>query len=72
MKVISMPGELNKVAGNVAIGRNMAGVHWRSDYYQSILLGEAVAIGLLREQKATCNESSALRFARFDGTIVTI
>jgi hypothetical protein len=34
-------GELNKLADNVALGRNMAAVHWRSDAEQSLLLGEA-------------------------------
>ena len=37
---ISIHGELNKLAANVAIGRNMAGVHYRSDYIESTKLGE--------------------------------
>lgn len=40
---MTVGGELNKVAANIAIGRNIAGVHWRSDYTQSVLLGEAAA-----------------------------
>src|SRR5262249_53063887 len=31
---LTVGGELNKIAANVAIGRNMAGVHWRSDYQE--------------------------------------
>ena len=28
---LTVGGELNKLASNVAIGRNLAGVHWRTD-----------------------------------------
>ena len=45
---LTVGGELNKVAANIAIGRNMAGVHWRTDYSESVTLGEEVAIGILR------------------------
>ena len=64
--------ELNKLAANISIGRNMAGVHWRTDYTESIKLGETVAIDLMREQKLCFNESSGLGLTRFDGTRVVI
>jgi membrane-associated phospholipid phosphatase len=64
--------ELNKVAANIAIGRNMAGVHWRSDFTQSLLLGEAIAIGILEEQKLCYNETGKFTVTKFDGTAVTI
>ena len=67
-----MGGELNKVAANIAIGRNLAGVHWRSAYTQSMRLGEAVAISILEEQKLTYNEPGSLTVTKFDGTAVTI
>ena len=38
---ITVGGELNKIAANVALGRNTAGVHWRSDATESMKLGEA-------------------------------
>lgn len=41
--------ELNKMAANVAIGRNLGGVHYRSDGEQSMLMGEQVAISILRD-----------------------
>jgi hypothetical protein len=47
---LTVGGELNKVAANVAIGRNMAGVHWRTDYTESVKLGEQVAICILLKQ----------------------
>ena len=71
--LITVGGELNKIAANVAVGRNMAGVHWRSDYYQSLLLGEAVSISILRDQKETYNENfHGFTFTRFDGTEITV
>ncbi|HEX8907369.1 MAG TPA: hypothetical protein VF771_21130, partial [Longimicrobiaceae bacterium] len=66
-------GELNKLAGNIALFRNAAGVHWRSDYTWSLLLGEAVAIGLLQELSLTYNEDGAFfQFTRFNGQIAAI
>jgi hypothetical protein len=38
---LTVANELNKVAANVAIGRNGAGVHWRSDYASSLHLGRS-------------------------------
>ncbi|HUA35184.1 MAG TPA: vanadium-dependent haloperoxidase [Candidatus Binataceae bacterium] len=70
---ITVGGELNKVAANIAIGRNLAGVHWRSDYQQSLLLGEALAITILRDQKPTYNENfNGFTFTKFDGTTITV
>jgi hypothetical protein len=67
-------GELNKLASNVATGRNIAGVHWRSDARESLLLGERVAIELLKDTLALCPEdmSGGVSFTGFDGTQVTV
>lgn len=67
-----MGGELDKVAANIATGRNFAGIHWRTDYSESIRLGEAISIGILEEQKATYNEDATLHVTKFDGTSITI
>jgi hypothetical protein len=48
--------ELNKLASNISIARNIAGVHWRSDYTESVFLGEQVAIQLLQDYGFTYNE----------------
>ncbi len=70
---LTVGGELNKVASNVAIGRNIAGVHWRSDGTESLKLGEAVAIQILEEQKGTYNEDfNGFSLTKFDGTTVTV
>jgi hypothetical protein len=69
---LTVGGELNKVAANVAMGRNFAGIHWRTDYSESLTLGEEVAIGILEEQQATYNEGGSFTLTKFDGTTVTI
>ena len=70
---LNVGGELNKVASNVALGRNIAGVHWRSDATESLKLGEQVAIGILREQRAIYHEKFAgFSLTKFDGTVATV
>ena len=70
---LTIGGEMDKIAANIAIGRNHAGVHWRSDYADSLLLGEGVAISILRDQKATYSESfNGYTFTKFDGSRITV
>jgi hypothetical protein len=65
--------ELNKVASNVALGRDIAGVHWRSDATESLKLGEQVAIGILKDQKHTYNEAfNGFTLTKFDDSKVTV
>ena len=71
--VLTVGGELNKLASNVALGRNTAGVHWRSDGTESMLLGEAVAISILRDGKSCYNENfNGFSLTKFDGTTITV
>lgn len=61
-------GEINKLAANIATARDWAGVHWRSDSLEGIRLGEAVAIGILRDSPAMLPEPFAgFSFHGFDG-----
>lgn len=69
---LTVGGELDKVAANIAIGRNMAGVHWRTDYTEAVRLGEAVAIGVLRDQVRVGHEDASFGLTRFDGNRMTI
>jgi len=70
---LTVGGELNKLATNVGMGRNFAGIHWRQDAEQSLLLGEAVAISLLQDQKHLYSEAfTGFTFTKFDGTTITI
>ncbi|WP_299493053.1 vanadium-dependent haloperoxidase [Acaryochloris sp. IP29b_bin.137] len=47
---LTVGDELNKLAANISIGRDMAGVHYYTDYIDSLIMGEKVAIGVLLEQ----------------------
>ncbi|WP_156912376.1 bromoperoxidase [Roseibium algicola] len=49
-KGLTLEGELNKLLWNISNARNIAGVHYYTDYIESALLGEAITIGILREQ----------------------
>ena len=70
---ITVADELNKLASNVSIGRNIAGVHWRSDYTESVFLGEQVAIQLLEDYGYTYNEKFAgFSFRNFSGNLITV
>lgn len=69
---LTVGGELNKVASNVANARNGAGVHWRTDAVNSLVLGETVTIGILQEQKLTYNDNVEMTLTKFDGTKITI
>jgi hypothetical protein len=69
---LTLEGELNKLAANIAIGRDWAGVHYYTDYYESFRLGEQVAIGILEEQKLTYGENFSMTVPLLDGTAVRI
>jgi hypothetical protein len=69
---LTLGNELDKLAANVSIGRNGAGVHWRSDYSASVRLGEEIALGILREQAITYNERVRLSLQTFDGARVSV
>lgn len=70
---LTVGGELNKIASNIAIGRNIAGVHWRSDATESLILGESVALSVMRDQKRSYNESfDGFSLTKFDGTTIRV
>lgn len=70
---LTVNGELNKLANNIAIGRDIAGVHWRTDGTEGVLLGEDVAVRLLRDAKLCYNETySDYTFTGFRGNTIAI
>jgi hypothetical protein len=70
---LTVGGELNKLASNVGIGRNIAGVHWRSDATESLKLGEAIAISILTDWKGCYNERfEGFTLTKFDGTRIVV
>jgi hypothetical protein len=72
-EVLTVGGELNKLAANISLGRGAAGVHWRSDIIEGMLLGEAAAISILRDVHHSYSEPfSGFTFTKFDGTQTVI
>ena len=70
---LTIGGEVNKLAANISLGRDFAGVHWRSDGIEGMRLGEEVAVQLLRDYADTYSENfSGFSFTRFDGRTVTV
>lgn len=56
---LTIEGELNKLAQNVAMGRSMGGVHWRTDNTRSLVLGEAIAAKILADIVQDVNETTS-------------
>ena len=71
-KPLTVEGELNKIAANISIGRDWAGVHYFTDYIESLNLGEQIAIGLLEEQKLTYGENFTMTVPLYEGGTVRI
>jgi hypothetical protein len=69
---LTVENELDKLAANVGIGRNAAGFHYRSDYWESLLLGERIAVGILEEQRETYREICNFSFRGFEGQTITV
>jgi hypothetical protein len=69
---LTVENELDKLAANVGIGRNAAGFHYRSDYWESLKLGEKIAVGILEEQRETYREICSFTFRGFEGQTITI
>lgn len=72
--IITVASELDKLAFNIALGRNWGGIHYRSDGLQGVLLGENVAIEYLREQACKYTEQTFNGFVltKIDGTRIRI
>ena len=64
--------ELDKLASNCAIFRNFAGIHYRTDAEDGILLGEKVAIQLLEEYVKRYTTSVKFTLKKRDGTVIEI
>lgn len=70
---LTIGGELNKLAANIVMGHNFAGIHWRSDNTAGLQLGEAIAISILQDYRYTYHEKGfGFSFTKLDGTPLTI
>jgi hypothetical protein len=70
---LDINGELNKLAHNITFGHGIhSGIHFRSSSYWSVLLGEQVALSVLRDRAKSYNEPFSISITKFDGTTATI
>ena len=74
---MTIVGELNKLASNVSLGRDFAGVHFREDGTNGMLVGEEYAISFLQSKIAEYGAQANGMFGgfdleKFDGTRVLI
>jgi membrane-associated phospholipid phosphatase len=69
---LTVGDELDKLASNISLGRDWAGVHYRSDSVQGMLLGEQVGIAILRDWKAAHPLSPTLTLKKFNGSVINI
>lgn len=68
-KKMTVNGELHKVAHNISFGHGiLAGIHWRTDTDESLLLGEQVAISCLDALVNTYSEDVNVMITLMDGT----
>jgi hypothetical protein len=72
-KALTLGNEIEKLACNISLGRDAAGVHYRSDSIQGLFVGEQQGIALLCDYSRTYNERfEGFVLTRFDGTNVRI
>lgn len=70
---LTLGGEINKLAANVSLGRDAAGVHYRSDGIEGIYAGEQVAIDMLRDYSIAFTERfDGFELTRFDGQRILV
>jgi hypothetical protein len=70
---LTVGNELNKLAFNIAVVRDTAGVHFRRDELQGIGLGELTAFSVLTDFNATYNEDfEGFSLTTFEGEAVTL
>ena len=73
--VLTVGGELNKLASNISQARNIAGVHWRTDANNSNLLGQETTIFILKDEDENYFETppfNGFSFHRFNGNQVNV
>jgi hypothetical protein len=70
---LTINSELLKLCFNISFAHGIhAGIHFRSSTYYSILLGEQVAISVLKDRANSYYEPFTISFTKFDGSTQTI
>src|SRR5271165_4708225 len=72
-RVVAVAAPVNASMHNVTFGHGLhAGIHWRSDSDDSMLLGEAIALSVLRDLAKTYHEKFQITMSKLDGSPATI
>ncbi|MGD0476521.1 MAG: vanadium-dependent haloperoxidase [Candidatus Velthaea sp.] len=70
---LTLGGELDKLAENIALGRGAAGVHFRSDSYAGLRNGEAATLSLMRDRVTAIGDGAPVySLTTVDGAKVRI
>jgi hypothetical protein len=70
---LTIGGELDKLAFNISMGRNFAGIHYRADATQGLKLGEAVALAYLGDMRRCLPEDfDGFTLTGFDGQPIDV
>lgn len=70
---LTVGGEINKLANNISLGRDWAGVHYRSDGIEGMNLGEYMAIEMLKDHTTLYNERfNGYSLTKFNGERIRI
>ena len=70
---LTVGGEINKLATNIAYARSWAGIHYRSDTITGLRIGERIATAVLRDRlhqrpAGAYGSRGSFTFTTFDGT----
>jgi hypothetical protein len=66
---LTVNGELSKLAYNITFGHGIhAGIHFRSSSHYAVLLGEQVAISVLKDRASSYNEPFNVSLTTVEGT----
>ena len=69
---LTIGGELNKLGSNISLSRDWAGVHYRSDGTEGMLLGKEVGIAILKDWRDAHPSSPKLTLTKFNGDEIEI
>jgi membrane-associated phospholipid phosphatase len=69
---LRVDNELDKLASNCSVFRNFAGIHYRSDAYAGLEIGENVAISVLEDWVKRYSTDVIFRFRKRNGTVYEI
>lgn len=69
---LTLQGELDKLAMNIANARNMASVHDYTDDHEPVRLGERIAVSIVEEQMLMCSEPVSVTFTSLDGDHIRV